>query len=149
MDGSQIVFFCKGRERELQVQTEPAPSVPESIEGERANGRYKAMMIDQGFCFNAGDWNFPDAPLRLYARNRVYEGVTGMESFAPWMRRAESGITERILADITQEIPPEWYEDDYDALMRLLGQLYRRTSRIPELLLSAKNTTRQPFPNWR
>jgi hypothetical protein len=28
-------------------------------------------MIDQGFCFNAGNWDFPDAPLRgLYARVR-------------------------------------------------------------------------------
>ena len=24
--------------------------------------RYKARMIDQGFCFNVGEWNFPDAP---------------------------------------------------------------------------------------
>ena len=47
-------------------------------------------MIDQGFCFNAGEWNFPDTPLRgLYARNRVYEGVIGMESFAPWLERIE------------------------------------------------------------
>ena len=47
---------------------------------------YKTVMIDQGFCFNAGNWDFPDAPLRgLYARNRVYEGVTGMQSFAPWL----------------------------------------------------------------
>jgi len=43
-----------------------------------AEARYKAVMIDQGFCFNAGEWNFPDAPLRgLYARNLVYERVTG------------------------------------------------------------------------
>jgi hypothetical protein len=43
--------------------------------------RYRAVMIDQGFCFNAGEWNFPDAPLRgLYARNRVYEGVGASRS---------------------------------------------------------------------
>ena len=37
-------------------------------------GGYRALMIDQGFCFNAGEWKFPDAALRgLYARNRVYE----------------------------------------------------------------------------
>jgi hypothetical protein len=107
-------------------------------------------MIDQGFCFNAGEWNYPDAPLRgLYARNRVYEGVTGMESFAPWLERLEKSITERVLAQILSEIPSEWYEDDYDAVARLLGQLYRRRKVVPELLLAAKNTTRQPFPNWR
>ena len=111
---------------------------------------YETVMIDQGFCFNAGEWNYPDAPLRgLYARNRVYEGVTGMESFAPWLERLERNITERVLGNILCEIPSEWYEDDYDAVDHLLTQLHRRKARIPELLLAAKNTTRQPFPNWR
>ena len=111
---------------------------------------YTTVMIDQGFCFNAGDWSYPDAPLRgLYTRNRVYEGITGMESFAPWIDRVEHRLTERVLDEISREIPPEWYEDDYDALLRLLEHLYRRRTRLPELLLAAKNTTRQPFPNWR
>jgi HipA-like protein len=111
---------------------------------------YETVMIDQGFCFNAGEWSYPDAPLRgLYARNRVYEGVTGIESFAPWLVRLERSISEQVLQEVVREIPPEWYEDDYDALKRLLEQLYRRRTRVPELLLAAKNTTRQPFPNWR
>ena len=51
-----------------------------------AEKRYRAQMIDQGFCFNAGEWNFPDAPVRgLYARHRVYESVRGMEAFEPWL----------------------------------------------------------------
>jgi hypothetical protein len=51
-----------------------------------AGGAYRTLMIDQGFCFSAGDWKFPDAPLRgLYTRNRVYEGITGMQSFGPWL----------------------------------------------------------------
>jgi hypothetical protein len=107
-------------------------------------------MIDQGFCFNAGEWNFPDAPLRgLYARNRVYEGVTGMQSFGPWLERLEQRITERVLADLAGEIPPEWYADDYDAVLRLLEQLLRRRTRVPELLLSARSSNRQPFPSWK
>jgi hypothetical protein len=67
----------------------------------------------------------------LYARNRVYEGVTGMESFGPWLERLEKRITDRVLDDASRDIPPEWYEDDYD-----------------ELLLDAKRCNRQPFPNW-
>jgi hypothetical protein len=110
---------------------------------------YSTLMIDQGFCFNAGEWNFPDAPLRgLYARNRVYEGVTGMESFAPWLERLEKQMTERGLDEITRQIPPGWYEDDYDALLRLSEQLLPRRSRVPEFLLDAKKSNRQPFPNW-
>ena len=106
-------------------------------------------MIDQGFCFNAGEWNFPDAPLRgLYARNRVYLGVTGMESFAPWLERMEKRIGERMLDEVSSEIPPEWYEDDHDALYRLLELLERRRDRVPDLLLDAKKSYRNPFPNW-
>src|SRR5438445_13446887 len=54
---------------------------------EAPRGRaYRTVMIDQGFCFNAGEWNFPDAPLRgLYARSRGYEGVTGVDSVGPWL----------------------------------------------------------------
>ena len=61
--------------------------------------RYQARMIDHGFCFNAGEWNFPDAPLRgLYQRHRVYESVRGPESFEPWLARLEGkthGIGDR------------------------------------------------------
>jgi hypothetical protein len=40
------------------------------------------------------------------------------------------------------------YADDYDALMRLLEQLHRRRSRVPELIFESKRSSRQPFPNW-
>jgi hypothetical protein len=73
------------------------PTADSSAE-EKTGTPYSTLMIDQGFCFNAGEWNFPDAPLRgLYARNRVYEGATGMESFAPWLERLENNMTERAL----------------------------------------------------
>jgi hypothetical protein len=142
-NGRQTLFF-----REEPHQPFAQGNGHETDEGQ--SGSYEAVMIDQGFCFNAGEWNYPDAPLRgLYARNRVYEGVIGMESFAPWLKRLEKSITERVLSEMVSKIPPEWYEDDYDAVMHLLEQLYRRRTRVPELLLAAKNTTRQPFPNWR
>ncbi|HMD39585.1 MAG TPA: HipA family kinase [Candidatus Acidoferrum sp.] len=116
---------------------------------EKTGTAYSTVMIDQGFCFNAGEWNFPDGPLRgLYARNRVYEGVTGMESFAPWIERLEKQMTERALDEITKLVPPAWYEDDYDALMRLSEQLFQRRPRVPDLILEAKKSNRQPFPNW-
>jgi HipA-like kinase len=136
-------LFCpewKGREH---------GSSPPMTESEAAP-RYKTLMIDQGFCFNAGEWNFPDAALRgLYARNSVYEGVSGLHSFAPWLERLEHRIGERDLDGICREVPPAWYQDDYDALVRLAGQLYRRRTLVPDLILAAKKSSRQPFPNWR
>jgi len=111
---------------------------------------YTAMMIDFGFCFNAGEWDFPDAPLRgLYARHRVYDGVAGMEAFEPWLARLENRITERVLGEEAAQIPPEWYGGDWDELERLLERLYRRRERVRELLLSARNSGRDPFPNWK
>jgi hypothetical protein len=110
---------------------------------------HAACMIDQGFCFNAGEWNFPDAPQRgLYARHRVYESVTGMDSFAPWLARMER-INEKFFSDALEEIPPEWYDDDQAAVERLIEQLLRRRKRVPELIVDARNSYRQPFPNWR
>lgn len=141
-NGRQTVFFEPSR---------PANAPGESNEetGEDVARVYTTVMIDQGFCFNAGEWNFPDAPLRgLYARNRVYQGVLGMNSFAPWIERIRRNVTEKTLDEIFSEIPPEWYADDYDALRRLGETLLQRRSRIEELIYSAKKSNRQPFPNW-
>jgi len=111
---------------------------------------YTAMMIDFGFCFNAGEWDFPDAPLRgLYARQRVYAGVFGMEAFEPWLARLENQITERALGEEAAQIPPEWYAGDWNALEGLLERLYSRRGRVRELILSARNSGREPFPNWK
>jgi hypothetical protein len=143
-NGRQTVFFEKARHGATGSPGNPPDGGVVSFRP------YHTVMIDQGFCFNAGDWNFPDAPLRgLYARNRVYESVIGMESFAPWLERLEKQISERALAEVAEEIPPAWYEDDYDALLRLLEQMHRRKARVAELLLSAKNSNRQPFPYWK
>jgi len=142
-NGRQTLFF--------EDTVSPSAATPEDTARPPGNTvlPYRTLMIDQGFCFNAGEWNFPDAPLRgLYARNRVYEGVTGMESFSPWLERLEQRITRRVLAELAGEIPPEWYADDYDAVLRLFEQLQHRRTRVPELLLSAKASNRQPFSHW-
>ncbi len=113
-----------------------------------ASPSYRALMIDQGFCFNAGEWNFPDAPLRgLYARSLVYDSVRGMESFDPWLSRLRR-LDEEVLGEYGSEIPPEWYAGEFDELERLLEHLARRRARIPDLLLDAKKSYRHPFPNW-
>lgn len=116
----------------------------------QAQSRFKALMIDQGFCFNAGEWGFPDAPLRgLYARTRVYESAIGIQSFEPWLGRLETKITEQVFDRLAEKTPPEWYNFDLDALYQLLERLWRRRRDVPDLVKAAKDTYRQPFPNWR
>jgi len=112
--------------------------------------RYRASMIDQGFCFNAGEWNFPDAPLRgLYSRHRVYESVRRLESFEPWLGRVQRNITEKVFDEILREIPGEWYGNDTDAIEQMLERLLRRRTLVPELVTSAWKSSAQPFPNWK
>ena len=142
-NGRQTLFF-----RSPQPETGGRQSLAGG-QPERQQTPYTTVMIDQGFCFNAGEWNFPDAPLRgLYARNRVYQSVTGCESFAPWLERLEKRISEQVIAAILEELPPEWYADDFDALRALSERLLHRRERVRDFLLAAKNTNRQPFPNW-
>ena len=124
-NGRQAVFERKPRER-----------------------KYRAVFIDQGFCFNAGEWTFPDAPLRgVYLRNCVYQGVTGWESFEPWLSRIEA-IEPQVLWRIAEEVPPEWYGGDPALLERLMEQLLQRRSRVRELIASFRDSSREPFPMW-
>ena len=47
------------------------------------------------------------------------------------------------------EIPEEWYEGDRDGLSRLVETLYSRRRLIRRLISIFRETTRNPFPNWR
>ncbi len=110
--------------------------------------RYTAVFIDQGFCFNAGEWNFPDAPLRgAYARQRVYENVTAWESFEPALTRAEQMDLDELWRYAAQ-VPEEWYEYDVSGMNRLIETLYRRRLRIRDLISEFRKSKRNPFPNW-
>jgi hypothetical protein len=110
--------------------------------------RYSATFVDQGFCFNAGEWTFPDSPLRgAYARYSVYQRVTGWEAFEPALTRAEgTDITD--LWRYAARVPEEWYEYDVDSLNRLIEALHRRRSIIRSLISDFRKSNRNPFPNW-
>jgi hypothetical protein len=124
-NGRQAVFARKTRER-----------------------KYRATFIDQGFCFNAGEWTFPDSPLRgVYARNRVYLGVTGWTSFEPWISRIEAMEAETLWA-IAEIVPPEWYGGDIGLIEQLMEQMMLRRERVRDLIVSFRDSDRDPFPMW-
>jgi hypothetical protein len=124
-NGRQAAFYRRGRER-----------------------KYTAAFIDQGYCFNAGEWSFPDAPLRgVYLRNEVYEWIRGWESFEPWLSRLEQFDGQAIWS-CAEGVPPEWYNSDIDALERLVETLVKRRARVRSLITEFRNCSRQPFPNW-
>ena len=110
--------------------------------------RYLATFIDQGYCFNAGEWRFSDAPIRgVYGRNAVYTEVKGWESFEPWLGRIETMAPEKIWS-IAETVPPEWYDGDTEALERLVEQLLARRARVRELIMEFRECFRAPFPKW-
>jgi hypothetical protein len=110
--------------------------------------KYTVAFIDQGYCFNAGEWTFPDFPLRgVYARNEVYAGVCGWESFEPWLSRIET-MHEDVIWSAAGEIPPEWYGSDWCALETMVQLLVARRERVRELISAFHVSLRRPFPNW-
>ena len=124
-NGRQAVFERKARER-----------------------RYRAVFIDQGYCFNAGDWSFPNSALRgVYPRNLVYRDVSGWESFEPWLNRVES-MDAQTLWSIAEAVPPEWYDGDMGQLEGLMETMLKRRSEVRRLIESFRDSDREPFPNW-
>ena len=110
--------------------------------------RYEATFIDQGYCFHAGEWELKDAPLRgVYARNAVYQGVTGWGSFEPWMGRLET-LDAQVVWEIAEGVPPEWYGGAVSEMEQLVERLLRRRTLVPELVGSFRESSRKPFPNW-
>ncbi len=124
-NGRQAVFTRKQRER-----------------------RYRAVFIDFGYCFHAGEWQFEDAPLRgVYYRNDVYREITGWESFEPWLTRMETMAPDTIWA-AANEVPPEWYGGDISEMEALVEKLLGRQSRIRELVEEFGRSDRRPFLKW-
>ena len=124
-DSRQVVFWKRPRQR-----------------------RYTASYIDHGGCFNEGAWTFPDSPLRsAYPWNEVYEGVRGWESFEPWLSGIEQ-MDPSIIHACADEVPPEWYSGDSNALSKMLETLVDRRKRVRELIFEFHNSSRKPFPNW-
>lgn len=108
---------------------------------------YTATFIDFGYAFNAGEWTFPDAPLRgTYAMNDVYKSARSLEHFAPWLKRI-ARVSARELERIAADVPPEWYGETSD-LERLLEELLRRREMVPQLIEDFRTSSRNPFPDW-
>jgi hypothetical protein len=110
--------------------------------------KYHATMVDQGHCFHAGDWSFPDSPLRgTFNFNGVYEPVRGWDSFEPWLSLIED-MDENIVWSIAESVPPEWYQGNWNALETLLKELLSRRTRVRELIAEFGASSRRPFPKW-
>lgn len=109
---------------------------------------FVVRMIDHGFIFDGPHWDFTDSPLQgLYPRRVVYEGVTSLESFQPWLDRVVH-LPAEVLDQAYKRVPPEWIDGEEDAFDRVLEQLVERRRRVPDLIAAARAARPNPFPNW-
>ncbi len=110
---------------------------------------YSAKFIDQGYCFNAGEWSFPEGALHgVYYRNFVYRDVSSWDDFEPALSAAEAMTLDDIWG-CAAGIPTEWCGPAPDALSGLVESLYRRRTEIRDLITAFRESSRAPFPNWR
>jgi hypothetical protein len=126
-DGRQVVFY-------------------RSVDDEDSS--YSAWLIDHGFCFNDGEWNFPDHQLRgLYSRRFVYESVSSLQSFEPFLHRIENLQPDQLEA-CARAIPREWCGGEPEQLGLLLERLYERRRKVRQAIIEARDCELRPFPNW-
>jgi len=126
-DGRQVVFY-------------------RSVDDEDSS--YSAWLIDHGFCFNDGEWNFPDSSLRgFYSRRFVYESVRSLDAFDRFLRRIEN-LERAQLAACARGIPREWCGGDPEQLAQLVERLYERRRKVRQAIIEARDSELRPFPNW-
>jgi hypothetical protein len=110
--------------------------------------KYRAVFIDQGYCFQANEWRFSDAALRgVYPKNLVYEAITGWDDFEPWLTRIEEMPVETLWS-VAEDVPQDWYGGDPGELERLMETMQKRRSRVRELITGFRESMRTPFPHW-
>jgi hypothetical protein len=113
--------------------------------GERV---YRMTCIDQGWCFNAAEWDFPDKPLHgTYCHPFVYHGVSNWDSFEPVLSQVEQ-FDPSLLLECATDIPEEWYKGQTDDLCRLIESLLKRRLLVRDLITNFRNCSENPFPNW-
>jgi hypothetical protein len=101
-------------------------------------GYFKAVMIDQGFCFNGERWTFNDSPrLSTDLYNAVWKWIPSFSMFEIWFDRLNHMIDRPMLETLANEIPPEWYDDGRESLQRLLEQLDSRRNGVATLVFAA------------
>jgi hypothetical protein len=137
-DGRQSVFY---RAR-VRLGDPHAPSTA-------GNQGFVARMIDHGYAFDGPNWDYPESPVQgLYPRRTVYESVTSLSDFEPWLEQVVN-FPDEVIDRAWKRVPPDWMDGEEDSLERLLERLFERRKRVPALVAACRNARNNPFPNWR
>jgi hypothetical protein len=137
-DARQAIFF-----RARLQQWSPARSDSPQRLG------FVAHMMDHGYVFDGPHWTFSDSPLQgLYFRPSVYQQVTSLDDFQPWLDRLVN-FPEEVIDDARKQIPPAWLAEDESLVDALLVKLMSRRKRVPDLIRESQRGRINPFPAWK
>jgi len=107
-----------------------------------------ATFIDQGFCFNAGEWTFPDSSLRGVHAGRGYMRASLDGRHSSRHSHEPSRSIFRSSPDLQCTFRRSGTNTTSTGLNRLIEALYRRRSIIRGLINDFRKSNRNPFPNW-
>ncbi len=137
-DARQSIFF-RARLQQWSTAKSTAP----------LRAGFVASMMDHGYVFDGPHWTFSDSPLQgLYFRPSVYRRAKSFDDFQPWLDRVIH-LPEEVVDQALKQIPPEWLEDDEQALEALLGRLMERRKRVRDLIEASRRGRINPFPDWK
>lgn len=122
---------------------------PDSPGSDQSRKQFRAFMIDHGMIFGGTRWKFGDAPLAgTYFTPSVYAGLETTADLDPWIESILS-LPDSLVDFILSTTPPEWLDSDRSSLERLLEVLWRRRTRVGDLVLSCIRSSPQYFPQFR
>ena len=110
---------------------------------------FLALMIDNGYAFDGPHWEFSDNPAQgFYFRPMVYNAARTLDDFNPWLRRIQEAPPE-LFDGILRDLPRSWLgAEDEAGVEPLIERLYRRRSRVAELIEASATARPSCFTAW-
>ncbi len=110
---------------------------------------FVAQMMDHGFVLNGPHWTFMDSPLQgLYFRTLVYETVSSLDDFQPWLNQVRH-FPEEVMDQAYKQMPRQWISGEEALFEGLFDKLIARRQRVEHLIDDCRHARVNPFPKWR
>jgi hypothetical protein len=111
---------------------------------------FTPYFIDHDESFGGAAWKFTASLLDdgIFPSRDVYNHITGLESFEPYLTQCVEGITLDLLWGLCKEIPASWYNHDKTALETLVESLRLQALEVYPSLVSLRAASHNLFPKW-
>ena len=132
-----------------QVIFHSSPPISIFSNSKNSSDNFVATMIDQGYCFNGNQWNFPDSPFRgFYRQSTVYRKIRSIEDFEPILDRILA-VKEDDLMSIIESLPRSWTGQHKNDLRLVVTELVKRAPLVRMMILNCIDARPSDFPNWQ